>query len=185
MTEMVRQDHGPLLDLIEMIRQSRAPLGVLSTMLGHPYSSTLAQRGLGYFIAGASNDADDAGRRDRSRRRPQQRRRSGHLRPAGLVRARRIRYARGQFRTLLSPTASRHDITAGRSRMDGWSASSGSVSYDPARDSAVPCGPDINGHLAALDRFGKLELALSRTQLTSAPPVSSLGEPAIKARKHG
>ena len=64
--------------------------------------------------------------------------------------------------------------------MDGWSASSGSVSYDPARDSAIPRGPDIDGHLAALDRFAKLELAFSRTQLTSAPPLSSLGEPAIE-----
>jgi hypothetical protein len=81
---------------------------------------------------------------------------------------------------LLSPTASRHDITAGRSRMDGWSASSGSVSYDPARGTAVPRGPDIDGHLAPLDRFAKLEFALSRTQLTSAPPISTLGQVAIE-----
>ena len=46
MTELVRRDHGPLLGVLEMIRQGRAPLGVLSTMLRHPYSSTLAQRGL-------------------------------------------------------------------------------------------------------------------------------------------
>ena len=47
------------------------------------------------------------------------------------------------------------------------------------RDSPWP-RPDIDGHLAALDRFAKLELALSRTQLTSAPPLSSLGELAIE-----
>ena len=180
MTEMVRQDHGPLLDLIEMIRQSRAPLGVLSTMLGHPYSFTLAQRGLGYLIAAASNDADEAADETAA----------AAARDSDVVAdisallvssvLGEFDYARGQFRTLLSPTASRHDITAGRSRMDGWSASSGSVSYDPVRGTAVPRGPDIDGHLAALDRFAKLELALSRTQLTSAPPVSTLGEPAIK-----
>lgn len=180
MTEMVRQDHGPILDLIEMIRQSRVPLGVLSTMLGHPYSFTLAQRGLGYFIAVASNDADEAADETAA----------AAARDSDVVAdisallvssvLGEFDYARGLFRTLLSPTASRHDITAGRNRMDGWSASSGSVTYDPVRGTAVPRGPDIDGHLTALDRFAKLELALSRTQLTLAPPVSTLGEPAIK-----
>jgi hypothetical protein len=180
MTEIIRQDHRPLLDLLEMIRQGRAPLGVLSTMLGHPYSSTLAQRGLGYFIAAAGNDADDEADETAAAAA-----RNGDVVAdisALLVSSvlGEFDYARGQFRTLLSPTACGHDITAGRSRMDGWSASSGSVSYDPARDSAVPQAPDIDGHLAALDRFAKLELALSRTQLTSAPAISSLGEPAIE-----
>jgi Domain of unknown function (DUF4365) len=180
MTEIVRQDHGPVLDLLEMIRQGRAPLGVLSTMLGHPYSSTLAQRGLGYFIAGAGSDADDEA--DEAAAAVA---RNGDVVAdisALLVSSvlGEFDYARGQFRTLLSPMACGHDIAAGRSRMDAWSASSGSVSYDPACDSAVPCGPDIDGHLAALGRFAKLELALSRTQLTSTPPVSSLGEPAME-----
>ena len=138
MTEMVRQDHGPLLDLIEMIRQSRAPLGVLSTMLGHPYSFTLAQRGLGYLIAAASTDADEAADETAA----------AAARDSDVVAdisallvssvLGEFDYARGLFRALLSPTASRHDITAGRSRMDGWSASSGSVSYDPVRGTAVP-----------------------------------------------
>jgi hypothetical protein len=180
MTEIVRQDHAPLLDLIEMIRQGRAPLGVLSTMLGHPYSFVLAQRGVGYLIAAASNDADEAA--DESAAAAA---RDGDL--VADISALLISsvlgesdYARGLFRTLFSPTASRHDITAGRSRMDGWSASSGSVSYDAVRGTAVPRGPDIDGHLAALDRFAKLEHALSRTQLTSAPPISTLGEVAIE-----
>src|SRR6266851_3132040 len=55
MTEFMRQDHGPLLDLVEMIRQVRVPFGMLSTMIGRPYSSTLAQRGLGYVIASTTN----------------------------------------------------------------------------------------------------------------------------------
>lgn len=60
--------------------------------------------------------------------------------------------------------------------MDGRSAGSGSVFYDAARGTAVVSGPDIDGHLAALERFAMLESALPRTQLTSAPPLSSLGE---------
>jgi hypothetical protein len=40
--------------------------------------------------------------------------------------------------------------------------------------------PDVGSHLAALERFAKLEQALARTQLTPAPPLSSLGEVAIQ-----
>lgn len=180
MTEILQHDHGPLLDLIEMIRQLRAPQGVLATMLGHPYSFTLAQRGLGYFIAAASNDADEtadetaaAAARDRD----------VVVDISALLISSvlgEFDYARGLFRTLLSPTDSQHDVIMGRSRMDDWSGSSGSVSYDPVRGTAVPRGPDIAGHLAALDRFAKLERALSKTQLASAPPISTLGEPAIQ-----
>ena len=36
-----------------------SPFGMLATMISRPYSSTLAQRALGYFISGTSNDADD------------------------------------------------------------------------------------------------------------------------------
>ena len=64
--------------------------------------------------------------------------------------------------------------------MDGRSASSASVSYDPARDTAVPHRLDIDGHLAALERFTKLEQALPRTHPTATPPLSSLGELAIE-----
>ena len=156
MTEIVRQDHAPLLDLIEMIRQGRVPLGVLSTMLGHPYSFTLAQRGLGYFIAAASNDADDAA--DESA--------AAAARDGDVVAdisallissvLGEFEYTRGLFRTLLSPTACRNDITAGRIRMDGWSASSGSVSYDPVRGNRGSPGP---GHRRAPGRAGTLHEA--------------------------
>jgi hypothetical protein len=149
-------------------------------MLGQPYSFTLAQRGVGYLIAASSNDTDEAA--DEAA--------AAAARDSDVVAdisalivasvLGEFDYARGLFRTLLSPTFSRHDIAAGRSKMDGWSASSGSVSYDPERETAVPRGPDIDGHLAALDRFAKLEGAVSRTQLTSAPPVSILGEFAIE-----
>ena len=176
MTELVRREHRPLLDLLDMIRQGRAPLGVLTTMLREPYSSTLAIRGVGYFIVAAGNDAEDAA--DESA--------AAAARNADVVvdisallvssLLGEFEYARGQFRTLLSPTVCGHDITAGRSRLDGWSASSGSVFYDPERDSAVPKAPDIAGHLAALERFSQLERAFRRTQAASAPPLSSLGE---------
>ena len=156
MTEIVRQDHGPLLDLLEMIRQGRAPLGMLSTMLGHPYSFMLAQRGLGYFIAAASNDADEAA--DESAAAAA---RDGDIVAdisALLVSSvlGEFDYARGRFRTLLSPTASQHDITAGRSRMDGWSASSGSVYLRPRAGYRGSPGP---GHRRPLGRAGPLREA--------------------------
>ena len=180
MTEIIRQDHAPLLDLLEMTRQGRIPLGALSTMLGHPYSFTLAQRDLGYFIAAAGNLADDEA--DKSAAAAA---RNGDV--VADISALLIssvldecEYTRGQFRTLLTPTACRNDITAGRIRMDGRSASSASVSYDPARDTAVPHRLDIDGHLAALERFTKLEQALPRTHPTATPPLSSLGEFAIE-----
>jgi hypothetical protein len=163
-----------------MVRQGRAPLGVLSTMLRQPYSAVLAQRGLGYFIAASGNDTEDAA--DESAAAAARNRDVVADISALLVSSvlSEFGYARGQFRTLLAPTTSGHDITAGRSTLDGWSASSGSVSYDPERDSAVPRGSDIPGHLAALDRFMKQEQAFSRTQPASAPPLSSLGELAIQ-----
>jgi hypothetical protein len=180
MTEIMRQDHAPLLDLLEMIRQVRVPMGMLSTMLGDPYSFTLAQRGLGYFIAAAGSDADDAA--DESAAIAA---RDGDVVvdiSALLISSLlgEFEYSRGQFRTLFAPTVSRQDIAAGHRRLDGRSAGSGSVFYDAARGSAVASGPDIDGHLAALERFAKLELALARTQLTSAPPLSSLGELTIE-----
>lgn len=117
LTEIVRHDHAPLLDLIEMIRRSRAPQGVLATMLGHPYSFTLAQRGLGYYIAAASNDADETADEAAAS--------AAHDRDVVVdISALLISsvlgefdYARGLFRTLLSPTTSQHDINMGRSRI--------------------------------------------------------------------
>jgi tetratricopeptide (TPR) repeat protein len=176
MTEFMRQDHGPLLELVEMIRQVRVPFGTLSTMIGRPYSSTLAQRGLGYFIAGTSNDADDHADESAAA--------GAHNSDivadfsALLVSSMlgEFGYARGQFRTLLTPTDSQDDITAGRRDLDGRSAGSGSLAYDDTTASLVAREPDIDSHLAALDRFTKLQQALANTQRTKAPPLSSLGE---------
>jgi hypothetical protein len=179
MTEFMRQDHGPLLDLVEMIRQVRVPSGMLATMTGRPYSSTLAQRALGYFIAGTTNDADDQADEAAA---AAARNRDIIVDASALLVSSvlgEFEYAHGQFRTLLAPTASRQDITAGRRDLDGRSAGSGSVSYDDKTDSLVVGEPDISGHLAALDRFTKLEQALARIQLTPAPPLTLLGEVAI------
>ena len=180
MLEFMRQDHGPLLDLVEMIRQVRVPFGMLTTMISRPYSSTLAQRALGYFIAGTGNDVDDQADEDAvaaARNKDIVVDTSALLVSSVLG---EFDYARGQFRTLLAPTASRQDVTAGRRDLDGRSAGSGSVSYDDKTDSLVASEPDITGHLAALDRFTKLEQALARTQLTPAPPLTLLGEVAIQ-----
>jgi len=180
MLEFMRQDHGPLLDLVEMIRQVRVPFGMLTTMISRPYSSTLAQRALGYFIAGTGSGADDQADEDAvaaARNRDIVVDTSALLVSSVLG---EFDYARGQFRTLLAPPASRQDVTAGRRDLDGRSAGSGSVSYNDKTDSLMASEPDITGHLAALDRFTKLEQALARTQLTPAPPLSSLGEIAIE-----
>lgn len=105
-TEIMRQDHGPLFDLLEMIRQERAPMGMLSTMLGDPYSSTLAQRGLGYFIAAAGNDADDEADESAALA---ARDSDVIVDISALLIASMLGefdYARGQFRILFSPTVS-------------------------------------------------------------------------------
>ena len=180
MTEFMRQDHAPLLDLVEMIRQVRVPFGMLSTMIGRPYSSTLAQRGLGYFIAGTANDVDDEA--DESA--------ASAARDSDVVAdisallvssaLSEFEYARGQFRTLFAPTDSQHDMTAGRRELDGRSSGSGSVAYDDRRASLAVRGPDIDSHLASLERFTRLKRALASAQLTPAPPLSSLGELAIQ-----
>jgi tetratricopeptide (TPR) repeat protein len=179
MTEFMRQDHDPLLDLVEMIRQVRIPFGMLTTMISRPYSSTLAQRALGYFIAGTSNDADDQADESAAAVRN-----SDIVVDASALLVSSVlgefEYARGQFRTLLAPTATQQDIMAGRRDLDGRSAGSGSVSYDHRTDSLIAREPDVGSHLAALERFAKLEQALARTQLTPAPPLSSLGEVAIQ-----
>jgi tetratricopeptide (TPR) repeat protein len=180
MTEFMRQDHGPLLDLVEMIRQVRVPFGMLSTMIGRPYSSTLAQRGLGYFIAGTSNDADDHA--DESAAAAA---RNGDIAvdiSALLVSSvlGEFEYARGQFRALLAATDAQHDIMAGRRELDGRSAGSGSAYFDDRTASLVVNEADVGSHLEALERFTRLQRALASTQLTSAPSLSVLGELSIQ-----
>jgi len=180
MTEFMRQDHGPLLDLVEMIRQVRVPFGMLATMIGRPYSSTLAQRALGYFIAGTSSDADDQADESAA---AAARNKDIVVDISGLLVSSvlgEFEYARGQFRTVFAPAAFQQDVTAGRRELDGRSAGSGSVSYDDKTDSLVAREPDVTSHLAALERFAKLEQALARTQLTPAPPLSLLGDVAIQ-----
>lgn len=176
MKEFLRQDHGPLLDLAEKIRQVRIPYGMLATMTGRPYASLLAQRALGYFIAGTGSDpeaeADESAATSA---------RNGDVvvdASALLVSSvlGEFGYARGQFRTLLTPASVQQDVTAGRRELDGRSAGSGSVYYDHGTDSLVIREQDVSGHLAALERLGKLEQALERTQPTIAPPLSTLGE---------
>jgi tetratricopeptide (TPR) repeat protein len=180
MTEFMRQDHGPILELVEMIRQVRVPFGMLSTMIGRPYSSTLAQRGIGYFITGTISDADDHA----------DERAAAGARNSDIVvdisaflvssMLGEFEYARGQFRTLFTPTDTQHDITAGRKELDGWSAGSGSVTYDDRTASLVVREADIDSHLAAHERFARLQQALASAQLTPAPPLSSLGELSMK-----
>jgi tetratricopeptide (TPR) repeat protein len=176
MTEFMRQDHEPVLDLVEMIRQVRVPSGMLSTMIRRPYSSTLAQRALGYFIAGTSSGADnqsDESAASAARNSDVVADISALLVSAVLG---EFKYARGQFRTLFAPTDTQRDIEAGRRELDGWSAGSGSLTYDHRTGSLLAREADIDGHLAALERFTGLQQALANTQLTPAPSLNLLGE---------
>jgi len=89
MTEIVRQDHGPLLDLLEMIRQGRAPGAIHDA--GTPVLFHAGTAGPWVLYRRCGQRRRRRGRRICCRCRPQRRRRSGHLRAAGLVRARRVR----------------------------------------------------------------------------------------------
>ena len=93
-------------------------------MISRPYSSTLARRALGCFIAGTGNDADDQA--DESAAAAARNRDIVVDTSALLVSSvlGEFDYARGQFRTPLAPTASRQDVTAGRRELDGRSAGS-------------------------------------------------------------
>lgn len=127
MAEFMRKSHLPLIDLVDMIRQVRVPLGMLSTMTGRPYSSVLAQRGLGYFIAGTIRDAED----EADETAATAARNTDVVADLSALMVSSILdefgYARGLFRTVLLPTAAQHDVARGRGDLDGRSASSGSV----------------------------------------------------------
>jgi tetratricopeptide (TPR) repeat protein len=179
MTELMREDHGPLIDLTEMIRQATVPLGMLATMTRRPYSSTLAQRGIGYYIAGAGSDIDDEADENAA---SASRDCDVVVDPSALLISSvlgEFEYARGQFRTLFSPTTSQHDTAAGRTELDRRSASSGFVTFDDRTSSLVFTMPDIEGHLAALERLEGLQRALASTQLVLAPSLDTLGKGTI------
>jgi tetratricopeptide (TPR) repeat protein len=164
MTELARRDDGPLIELSEMIRQARLPLGMLASAVGRPYSSTLAMRPLGYFISAAALEEDDFADERAAKASPN---RDVVVDLSALLIAGELGEFdsfRSNFRSLLIPSASRTDVRAGRAALDGGSSSSGSIRYIAATDSIAAVEMNFEDHLAALTRFSKIDSALAAAQ---------------------
>ncbi|MBY8863554.1 DUF4365 domain-containing protein [Nocardia sp. CA2R105] len=164
MTELARRDDGPLIELAEAVRQVRLPLGMLALAAGKPYSSILAARPLGYFIAAAALEDDDLEDEEAA---------NNSLNRDVVVDVSALLIAselgefdsfRGNFRSLLVPATSQLDVRAGRAVLEGQSSSCGTIRYDAATDSIAAVEIDVEDHLAALARFSTIEKALASTQ---------------------
>jgi hypothetical protein len=173
MTDLMRRDDAPLIELVDMIRQVRVPIGTLATSIGRPYSSVLAQRGLGYFIASTALDRDDLADEVAAKAA-----RNGDV----VVDASTLLIAselgeferfRGIFRSLLVPSDSSDDLVRGRVDVDGRSASSGWVTYDSSTDSIAASELNVDEQLATLRRFTSMEQAAAHIQ--NVPNVSLEG----------
>jgi tetratricopeptide (TPR) repeat protein len=179
MTEFMRRDPEPLLVVTELVRQARVPLGLLAAASSRPYASTLALRPLGYYLATSSVEehaAEDEG--------------AAATAPGGdvVIDASALLVAtllneydntRPRFRSLIMPTVSRDDISRARADLDGRSASSGFVTYDPTSDSIVASEVDINDHLASLERLSLIESAAESVRLIPAVDLTPMAEVAI------
>lgn len=173
-TELVRRDEAPLMELAEMIRQARAPLGMFASAVSRPYSSTLASRPFGYYVAAAALEDDDLADEEAA---------DASFNRDVVVDASALLVAselgefdnfRSKFRRLLIPSASLKDIRAGRMFLEGQSSSSGSVIYDSTTDAIGRVELDINEHLGALARISKLVSALAVTQTVTDAPMDDL-----------
>lgn len=176
-TELARRDDGPLIELTEMVRQARLPLGMLAYAAGRPYSSTLAIRPLGYFITAAALDVDDLADEEAA---------SASFNRDVVVDASTLLVAselgefdsfRGNFRSLLIPAASHADVRIGRADLDGQSSSSGSIRYDATTDSLAAIEMNVEDHLGALARFSKITGALAATQTIADTQLDDLDIP--------
>ena len=174
MTEIMRRDDAPLTDVLEMIRQARLPLGFLATATNRPYSAMLALRPLGYYLASPAIEDEDTLDDEAAR---------GAfgsdvvVDPSALLVATELgeyQQVRGNFRNILMARVTHDDIVRGRFDLDGRSASSGFVAYDPATDSIGAGEIDINEHLAALGRFLGLERSASQVQILPTVAVETL-----------
>jgi hypothetical protein len=176
MTEMMRRDESPLIEMSEMIARVRAPLGMLATMIGRPYSSTLVQRHLGYFVGGAAAPEDDNADEDAA---------FNAINKDVVVDSSSLLVSsllgefpnlRGQFRSLLLAGATQQDILSGRLDLDGRAGASGWLRYDDERDSIAIAEPDIEGEVAALRRLSLIEEALTHTRVIPNVSLADLGE---------
>ncbi len=157
MTAMMRRDNQPFVEAVEMVRQARLPFGFLSLMARRPYSSTLAERPLGYSLASAAIAEDDEADEVAA---------AGAIGDEVVIDASTLLVVteineydklRGQFRGLLMPAVALADIVRGRSDLDGRASSSGFLSFDSEADSLVASELDVEELLATLRRFGQME----------------------------
>ncbi|WP_329060561.1 DUF4365 domain-containing protein [Amycolatopsis sp. NBC_01480] len=174
MTELTRRDDRPLIELSEMIRQASAPLGMLTSAVRRPYSSTLAMRPFGYFISAAAFEEDDIADERAAKASPNC---DVVVDLSALLVACELGEFdsfRGNFRSLLIPSASRMDVHAGRATLDGESSSSGSIRYNAATDKIAAVELNVEDHLGALARFSKIDSALAATQTVADVPLDYL-----------
>jgi tetratricopeptide (TPR) repeat protein len=176
MTALMRRDNEPLIEAVEMVRQARLPLGFLSLLARRPYSSTIAERPLGYLLTSAALNDDDSADEEAA------------AQAAGmdvvvdtstlLVATEINEFAnfRGSFRSLLMPAVSHADIARGRSDLDGRSSSAGFLTYDSGTDSVVASEVDVEQLLGTLRRFGQIEAAASSPILVPHVPLDAVGE---------
>ncbi|MBB5803582.1 tetratricopeptide (TPR) repeat protein [Saccharothrix ecbatanensis] len=177
MTELARRDHGPLIEITEMIRQVRLPLGMLALAAGRPYSSTLAIRPLGYFITAAALEDDDVADEEAANASFN---RDVVVDVSALLIASELGEFdkfRGNFRSLLISSASHTDIRAGRAILEGQSSSSGSIRYDARTDSIAAVEMDVEDHLDTLARFSKIDSSLAATQMVADTTLDELDLP--------
>jgi len=175
MTDFMRRDDAPLVELVELIRQTRLPLGMLSMAAHRPYASTVASRPLGYFISGAAIEEDDVADEEAAR---QALTHDVILDISTLLIASDLdeyESFRGRFRSLLMPADTRDDIRRSRFDLDGRSSSSGWMTYDATTDSIAATGLDVEQHLATLARFGTLEAAAGATRVEPNASITELG----------
>jgi tetratricopeptide (TPR) repeat protein len=179
MTDLMRRDTEPLVELVEMVRQARVPLGLLATASQRPYASTIAQRPLGYYLATAAVEEEASLDEEASRKAPG---RDVVVDASALLVASELgEYdrLRGNYRRVIMPSASHDDIARARRDLDGRSASSAFVTYDAASDSVVASEVDIDDHLAGLDRLSTIENAVTSVQIVPTPDMTPLQEIAL------
>jgi tetratricopeptide (TPR) repeat protein len=176
MTEFMRRNPEPLVVATELVRQARVPLGLLAAASSKPYASLLALRPLGYYLATSSVEEHASDDEEAAATAP-----GGDVvvdASALLVATLLNEYdrMRPSFRSLMMPTASRDDISRARADLDGRSASSGFVTYDPTSDSIVASDVDIDDHLASLERLSMIESAAGPLRLIPAVDLTAMAE---------
>lgn len=179
MTAFMQRDPEPLVQLLEMVRESRLPIGIIAAASQRPYASTLAIRPLGYYLATSAIESDATLDEAAARQAPGL---DIVVDESALLVANLLdEYdrVRSQFRGLLMPTASRDDLIRARTDLESRSASSSFVNYDSASDSLVVSELNLEEHLSSLARLTLMERAATAVQLAAGVDLTVMEEVAI------